>query len=265
MPTAAEAYEAFMVPPFFAPWADRLAERARPRPGAAVLDVGSGTGIVARRLAARLGGGRIVGLDASADMLDVARAAAARESVAVEWHQGAAERLPFADASFDLVTCQFALMFFADRAAALGEMRRVLRPGGRLALGVLQKIERHPFYGRLDKAIHDRLGASGVAQIFALGDADALAAAMAAAGFRDVAVERASMDAHFPDPGGFLAGEIAVDTAAIPSMQALGESERARLAAAIAGEMAGPLAAVTRDGEVVMPFHVLIATASRPG
>ena len=67
MPTPAEAYEAFMVPPFFAPWAERLADRARPAPGAAVLDVGSGTGIVARRLAARVGGGRVVGLDASAD------------------------------------------------------------------------------------------------------------------------------------------------------------------------------------------------------
>jgi ubiquinone/menaquinone biosynthesis C-methylase UbiE len=265
MPTAAESYESFMVPSFFAPWADRLADRARPAPGAAILDVGSGTGIVARRLARRPGGGRVVGLDASPDMLAVARAAAARERLAVEWREGAAERLPFADASFDLVTCQFALMFFADRAAALGETHRVLRPGGRLCLDVLQGIERHPFYVRLDRAIHDRLGASGVAQIFALGDADALAAAITAAGFGDVAVERASMDACFPDPGGFLAGEIAVDTAAIPSMQALGESERAALVAAIAGDMAEPLAAVTRDGQVVMPFHVLIATATRPG
>ena len=76
MPTPAEAYEAFMVPPFFAPWAERLAERARPAAGAAILDVGSGTGIVARRLAAGVDGGRVVGIDASGEMLAVARAAA---------------------------------------------------------------------------------------------------------------------------------------------------------------------------------------------
>ena len=110
-----------------------------------------------------------------------------------------------------------------------------------------------------------RLGESGVALIFALGDPDALAALLAGAGFADVSVERASMDARFPDPGGFLAGEIEVDTAAIPSMQSLDATRRRDLVAALEAEMAGPLAAVTRDGEVVMPFHVLIAEARRPG
>ena len=136
---------------------------------------------------------------------------------------------------------------------------------GRLCLDVLQGIERHPFYVRLDRAIHDRLGASGVAQIFALGEAEALAATVAAAGFRDVAVEPASMVSLFPNPDGFLAGEIEVDTAAIPSMQALSAPERADLVAAIRDEMAGPLAEVIRDGQVAMPFHVLIVSATRSG
>ena len=69
----------------------------------------------------------------------------------------------------------------------------------------------------------------------------------------------------FPNPDGFLAGEIEVDTAAIPSMQALSAPERADLVAAIRDEMAGPLAEVTRDGQVAMPFHVLIVTATRSG
>lgn len=262
MPNPAENYETFMVPAFFGPWADRMADRAEPIAGVSALDVGSGTGVVARRLA-RLGAGRTVGLDASPAMLDVARAAASREGVRVDWHEGAAEVLPFGDGEFDLVTCQFALMFFADRAAALREMHRVLRPGGRLCLSVLQPIARHPFYGALDRAIERRLGASGVGQIFALGDADALAARAAAAGFRDVAVEPASMDARFGDPGDFIAGEIEVDTAAIPSMQALDAAARKDLVQAVTGEMAGPLAEVTCNGQVVMPFHVLIASARR--
>ena len=263
MPTPAENYEAFMVPPLFAPWADALAACARPAPGAAILDVGCGTGVVARRLAAANGGGRIVGLDATPAMLEVARAAAAREGRAIEWRQGVAERLPFAEAEFDLVTCQFALMFFTDRAAALAEMARVLRPGGRLAVSVFQPIGRHPFYVALDRAIRTRLGASGVAEIFALGDAAALRGSLEAAGFGAVSVEEAAMDARFPSPAGFLAGEIEVDTAAIPSMQALGPDARRQLAAALEQEMSGPLAAVTRGGEVVMPFHVLIATGRR--
>jgi ubiquinone/menaquinone biosynthesis C-methylase UbiE len=262
MPNPAENYETFMVPAFFGPWAERMAARAEPIAGVAALDVGSGTGVVARRLAS-LGANRTVGLDASSAMLGVARAAASREGVEIDWREGTAEGLPFGEGEFDLVTCQFALMFFADRAAALREMYRVLRPGGRFCLSVLQPIGRHPFYGALDRAIERRLGASGVGQIFALGDADALAARIAREGFRDVAVEPASMDARFGDPGGFIAGEIEVDTAAIPSMQALDAAARGDLVQAIAGELAAPLAEVTQNGEVVMPFHVLIASASR--
>ena len=73
------------------------------------------------------------------------------------------------------------------------------------------------------------------------------------------------MDARFPDPDAFLAGEIAVDTAAIPSMQGLDAGKRRDLVAALQGEMAEALAAVTRGGEVVMPFHVLIAEGRREG
>jgi hypothetical protein len=131
-------------------------------------------------------------------------------------------------------------------------------------VSVLQEIGRHPFYQQLDRAIHAHLGDSGVGLIFALGDADALAALLAGARFGDVRVEATSDDARFPDPAGFLAGEIEVDTAAIPSMQSLGAADRRNLVAALAAEMAEPLAAVTRDGTVVMPFHVLMAEARRP-
>src|SRR5215831_4249568 len=105
----AETYERLLVPAIFAPWAEEVLERARPI-GAAdrILDLGCGTGIVARLLRARLGGGaRITGLDANAQMIALARSLASD----LEWHEGNAQALPFRDASFELVTCQQMLQF----------------------------------------------------------------------------------------------------------------------------------------------------------
>ncbi len=260
----AETYESYMVPPLFGPWADVLVRSARPRPGERVLDVACGTGIVARRVAPIVGSeGRVVGLDLNPNMLAVARSAAEREGLAIEWHEGRAERLPFPEGGFDLALCQFGLMFFADRRAALGEMHRVLRDGGRAALGVWQGLDRHPFYRALDEAIERRLGMSGVRDIFALGDAGELRTLLAEAGFRDVAIEPVSMTARFPNPGAFLAGEIDVDTAAIPSMQHLDAEARRGVIAAIREDMEHPLRAATEGAHVALPFHAHVVRADR--
>jgi ubiquinone/menaquinone biosynthesis C-methylase UbiE len=259
----AEAYEEFAVPALFAPAAEQLLAIARPTPGERVLDVGTGTGIVARLTVPRVGPtGSVAGIDASAGMLTVARAAAARDDLAITWQEGTAEDLPFPEASFDLVLSQFALMFFADVPAALSEMWRVLAPGGRVTLSVFQGIDHHPFYAALDEAIARQLGKSTVAAIFALGDADALAASLVQAGFRDVAIEPFSMTVRMGPPEMFLAGEIELDAAALPSMQFLSPTARQELVEAITAEMAEPLRAVTDGGEVVMAFHTLIARAN---
>lgn len=262
--TAADAYERFAVPALFAPAADLLLAATPPLPGERVLDVGTGTGIVARRAAPHVGpSGTVSGLDASNDMLNVARAAATREGLSIAWHQGMAEALPFPAASVDLVLCQFALMFFSDRTAALQEMWRVLHPGGRIALSVFQSIEQHPFYVALNDAIEHRLGLPAVAAIFALGDAGALGDSLSSSGFRDVTIELVSIAAHMGPPKQFLTGEIELDTAAIPAMQALEPAERRALISAIEDEMADPLQSVTRNGEVVIEFSILIARANR--
>jgi ubiquinone/menaquinone biosynthesis C-methylase UbiE len=260
----AETYESYMVPALFAPWAERLIDLARPRPGERVLDVGCGTGVVARRLAARPGAAaRITGIDRSPAMLEVARAAADREGHPIAWDEGRAEALPYPDRSFDLVVSQFALMFFADRAAALIEMHRVLAEHGRLALAVWQGLDRHPFYRAVDEAVERRAGMSGVRDIFALGDADALAALLRSAGLRDVELEPASLTARFPDPDGFLAGEIDVDTAAIPSMQHLDDAARRRITDAIRQDLDGALRELTEGDHVVIPFHAHLVRATR--
>jgi demethylmenaquinone methyltransferase/2-methoxy-6-polyprenyl-1,4-benzoquinol methylase len=100
------------------------------RPGDRVLDAACGTGDLA--LAAKRAGGDVVGLDFSPAMLERAR----RKDASVEWVQGDALALPFADASFDAATVGFGVRNLDDLGAGLAELRRVLRPGGRL--GVLE-------------------------------------------------------------------------------------------------------------------------------
>jgi ubiquinone/menaquinone biosynthesis C-methylase UbiE len=262
MSNPAETYESYMVPTLFAPWASHLFESANPQTGERVLDVGCGTGVIARHVASLVGSnGWVSGLDLNPHMLAVARAAAEREGLVIEWYEGRAEKLPFPDGSFDLVMCQFALMFFADRYAALNELHRVLTNGGRISLSVWRGLDLHPFYQTLHDAIQKRLGMSGLQDIFALGDADELRTLITNAGFRHVEIEPVSMIARFPNPEGFLAGEIDVDTAAIPSMQHLDAEARQAITSSIRGDMEAALHEVTEGDHVVIQFHAHIARA----
>jgi demethylmenaquinone methyltransferase / 2-methoxy-6-polyprenyl-1,4-benzoquinol methylase len=104
----------------------RLTVEAAVRPGDRVLDACCGTGDLA--VEAERAGGRVTGIDFSERMLERAR----RKSTTVEWVSGDMLALPFADGSFDAVTVGFGIRNVADLGAGLGELARVLRPGGRL-------------------------------------------------------------------------------------------------------------------------------------
>jgi len=262
MANPAEGYESYMVPTLFGPCARILIQAADPEPGERVLDVGCGTGIVAREVASRLGAtGAVTGIDLSANMLAVARAAAALERLTIEWREANAEQLPFHDGAFDLVLSQFALMFVADKAAALSEMRRVVIESGRVLISVWQGLDRHPFYQTLHNVIQQRLGMSALQGIFALGNADDVRGLALAAGFRRVDIKPFSLTARFPNPDDFIAGEIEVDTAAIPSMQHLDSKSRQAIVKAITRDMQSPLKELISDNHVVIPFHGLMITA----
>lgn len=262
MTNPAEGYESYMVPTLFGPCATNLIEAADPKPGERILDLGCGTGIVARQVASRMGAtGNVTGIDVSPNMLAVARVAADREGLTVEWREGNAEQLPFPASSFDLVLCQFALMFVANKRVALAEMRRIVTEDGRVLISVWESLDRHPFYQTLHKVIQERLGKSALQDIFALGSADELRALAVGAGFRRVALKSFSLTARFPNPDAFIAGEIEVDTAAIPSMQHLDSRSREAIVATITADMQSPLKEVTHENYVVLPFHGYIVIA----
>src|SRR5262245_45530078 len=184
----AEVYDALFVPALFAQWPPQVVDAAAIKPGQHVLDVGCGTGVLACAAAGRVGpAGRVVGLDPNEQMLAVAR----RKSKAVTWQPGRAESLPFADASFDAVVSQFALMFFDSKPTAVGEILRVLRPRGRLAIAVWDALERAPGYLALTGLLQELFGSSVAGAMhapFALGDRHELRRLLARDGVAGVEV-----------------------------------------------------------------------------
>lgn len=190
--TAAEAYERFLVPAIFGPWAEAVIALSPPPPGAAVLDVACGTGIGAR-VAARLVGpaGRVVGLDPDEGMLAIARIATTGDGGApVAWQRGNALGLPFAGGAFDHVVCLEGIQFFPDREAGLREIRRVMRPGGVFLASIWATLEQNPGYLALSEGLRAFVSdAAGRLPPFALADPDALRTLLAAAGFTASTVE----------------------------------------------------------------------------
>ena len=140
---AAKAYEDTHVSAEFRQWTRLMVEAAQIQSDDRVLDVACGTGVLARQAVLSVGeGGYVAGLDADPGRLAVAESLAP----SIDWRAGVAESLPFDDESFDAVVCQFGLMFFQDRPAALREMLRVLVPGGRVAVAVRDSLERSGAY-----------------------------------------------------------------------------------------------------------------------
>lgn len=230
--SSAEAYERYLVPAMMTHWADRLVDAADPKAGERVLDVGCGTGIVARRAAPRVGArGRVVGLDLNDGMLVVARSASSSIEPPIEWRQGNATSLPFPEKAFDVVFSQQMLQFVPDPSAALREMRRVLAPHGRLAVSVCRPIEHSPGYPQLVEALKRHVGPEAAATMgspFPPWTIDDLRRFAATAGIGDSQIRFDVLPVRYPSAEEFLRRE----TASAPlagSMRALNPGTRAVL------------------------------------
>jgi ubiquinone/menaquinone biosynthesis C-methylase UbiE len=139
-----ENYDRYLGPMFFAPYALDISERLASLPVTAVLELACGTGIVTQHLRDRLPESvKLTATDLNEAMIDYAgRKFAADENI--EWQQADAMNLPFPEASFDAVVCQFGLMFVPDKLAAICEAYRVLLPGGIFLFNVWDRIEENP-------------------------------------------------------------------------------------------------------------------------
>jgi ubiquinone/menaquinone biosynthesis C-methylase UbiE len=148
-----ENYDRYMVPLIFEPYAADLARRAASLAPSAVLEIAAGTGVVTRALAPKLSAdARYIVTDLNQPMLDYAASRQPPDG-RITWRQADAMALPFENAAFDLVCCQFGAMFFPDRSAAYREAKRVLKPGGHFLFSVWDRVEENVFADDVTNAL----------------------------------------------------------------------------------------------------------------
>jgi SAM-dependent methyltransferase len=203
--------------------------------------------------------GKVVGLDLNPGMLVVARALPPPSEAPIEWQEGNAGALPFAEASFDVVLCQQGVQFFPDRPAALREMRRVLVPGGRLALSVWRSNHYHPFFMALIDAlarhVSPEAGAAARAPL-ALGDGTELRALIAGAGFQEVRLRIGILPMRIASLEEYLPAQLA----AMPMASAVAAAgEGAHMA--LLRDISAAVQAYRDDEGLVFPMEAHIAVA----
>jgi ubiquinone/menaquinone biosynthesis C-methylase UbiE len=188
-----QLYDRFMVPMLFEPYARDLAQRIKSHGPRDVLETAAGTGVLTSALAQALPGATsLTATDLNEQMLAQAKPRLAGKPQ-VKWQQADALALPFDDASFDIVACQFGVMFFPDKIKGYSEARRVLRPGGRFLFNVWDKIEENDFPKVVQQALR-QIFPNEPPQFLSrtphgYHDLSRIRADLAAAGFNDIAIE----------------------------------------------------------------------------
>ena len=189
-------YDRHLGPFLFQPYADEVARRAAGLSPARILETAAGTGIVTEAVAKACPDTEIVATDLNQAMLDVA--ADRIRSGQVSFLAADAQELPFGDGEFDLVICQFGVMFFPDKVKANREARRVLRDGGRYLLVIWDRLERNPAGEAVHKAMATAFPDDPPGFLartpWGYGDPAAIDHDLLAAGFTDIEFETVALD-----------------------------------------------------------------------
>lgn len=227
------------------------------RPGQAVLDLASGPGVLAREAAQKVAGGLVVASDIAEQALTEGRR---REPAGnLQFAAADAERLTFADGSFDRVLCGLGLMFFPDVPRALAEMRRVLEPGGLAVFSVWGEEARAPLVSCALRCIRRLLPPPKVERLspFRFGDGALLRRTLEAAGFAEVEVHVHVLSCAFDSPQAYWQAFRDLAGGAAAGLSRLPEAMLARLGEEVAQELAP-----CRQGDgYVAQSEVLIARA----
>jgi SAM-dependent methyltransferase len=196
-------YERYLGPLLFQPYAEDMASRLHDVAQGRILETAAGTGIVTRTMVKTLPPGvEVLATDLNQAMLDLA--AARLQAPNLKWQQADAQSLPFGDAAFDVVVCQFGVMFFPDKQGAYREALRVLKPGGRFQFNVWDTLERNP----VSRIVADT--ATGLFPDdpprffervpFGYADPDRIRSELQQAGFGGVEIEIVEKVSHAPSP-----------------------------------------------------------------
>ena len=184
-------YERYMVPLLFEPYAEDLAARAKALAPRRLLEIAAGTGVVTRALAAALPATAITATDLNEAMLDFAITKLTARHVTYRPADGQA--LPFPDASFDMVACQFGIMFFPDRVQGFREARRVLASGGRYLFSVWADLGANDIPEAITEVLEARFPANPPRFLmrtpYGHHNIEHLSRDLTAAGFTDIKVE----------------------------------------------------------------------------
>ncbi len=186
------AYDRDLCPAIFEPFARHVARHLVFPPGVRVLEIAAGTGVVTEALLAHLpSDGALTSTDINQDMIEVARARIGIDH-RLAWQPADAQALPFHSQAFDIAVCQFGVMFFPDKQLAMEEARRVLRPGGTLALTTWDSQEHNPFGHVTNQALAELFPADPPRffhQPFSYADPGAMTALLTNAGFSRVRID----------------------------------------------------------------------------
>ena len=255
-------YERLIAPYLFEPWAEVLLDAVALAPGAAVLDVASGTGVVARAAARRTGAeGRVVATDISPAMIEFCANHPPEPAAApIETAVASATELGRADGEFDVVLCQQGMPFFPDRPGAAREMRRVLRPGGVAGIAVWTPDREVQPFTKWNETLRDL----GVAEpfpgawdisTFVMG-VDELADLLRAAGFTDVESREVELVTRWPSVDHLVDAVMGTPFGALVAGMDADRQEEAR------HRMAQKSTKFVSNGAVVVPTYAAIGRGS---